>query len=174
MQPKLIGPCEMSAPRWYYDSETGQCAQFLYGGCDGNNNNFHTLATCMRTCENKSDKMIKIEPMPGQQVAKVNRCDSCSENPFSYANQAENEVEDNPCELEPTAGPCRALLPRYYFDSRDGTCKKFLYGGCSGNTNNFMTEVACMDKCGPSDQEEEPKEGRAVMRLHLMLCCMSH
>ena len=71
---------------------------------------------------------------------------------------AESTEEENPCEVEPSAGPCRALLPRYYFDRQEGTCKKFLYGGCSGNTNNFMTEVECMDRCGkPLGREEDKK-----------------
>lgn len=36
------------------------------------------------------------------------------------------------CDLEPDQGFCEAAIPRYYFDSEDGECKEFLWGGCGG------------------------------------------
>ena len=35
----------------------------------------------------------------------------------------------------------------YYFDSSDGTCKLFYYGGCEGNKNNFKTLQSCQSRC---------------------------
>ena len=67
----------MAAPRWYFNPEIGQCSQFLYGGCDGNENNFVTLSSCMSACEsngngsNEKKKTIKIEPLPEQRVKKI-------------------------------------------------------------------------------------------------------
>ncbi|CAH8838466.1 unnamed protein product, partial [Trichobilharzia szidati] len=40
-------------------------------------------------------------------------------------------------------GPCRALVPRYYYDSIVGSCAQFQYGGCGGNQNNFFTQEKC-------------------------------
>ena len=38
-------------------------------------------------------------------------------------------------------------LCRYYFDSADGTCKLFYYGGCEGNKNNFKSLQTCQSRC---------------------------
>ena len=48
--PAIVGPCEALLPRWFYNAETGQCEQFEYGGCLGNENNFKTLDECERAC----------------------------------------------------------------------------------------------------------------------------
>ncbi len=58
-----------------------------------------------------------------------------------------DDLEDDPCILAPAAGPCRAQLPRYYYDLDEDNCKKFLYGGCAGNQNNFLSESECLKKC---------------------------
>lgn len=44
---------------------------------------------------------------------------------------------------------------RYYYDGRDGQCKRFRYTGCGGNSNNFATSLECLHICGG---EEEPCE----------------
>lgn len=36
------------------------------------------------------------------------------------------------CELAPDAGPCEALIERYYYDQETGECKMFHWGGCDG------------------------------------------
>ncbi|NHF61483.1 proteinase inhibitor I4 serpin [Flavobacteriaceae bacterium TP-CH-4] len=36
------------------------------------------------------------------------------------------------CSLAPEVGPCDALIPRYYFDSKENECKQFDWGGCDG------------------------------------------
>lgn len=48
--PKEVGPCRASFRRWFFNSQTGQCEQFIYGGCRGNNNNFDTKAECQERC----------------------------------------------------------------------------------------------------------------------------
>lgn len=52
------------------------------------------------------------------------------------------------CMLKSDTGPCRALEPRYYYNSQDGVCDVFGYGGCGGNQNNFKSLEDCEGNCG--------------------------
>ena len=47
----VVGPCKAAMKRWFYNLKTGQCEQFIYGGCQGNENNFETEKECVTTCE---------------------------------------------------------------------------------------------------------------------------
>jgi len=49
--PAVIGPCKGLMPRWFYNSNTSRCEQFVYGGCNGNANRFKTKAHCLRRCK---------------------------------------------------------------------------------------------------------------------------
>lgn len=47
------------------------------------------------------------------------------------------------------AGPCKAAIPRWTYDAATGACRRFVYGGCGGNANNFETQEACERGCEP-------------------------
>ena len=44
------GPCMSDIPKFYYNSKTGTCEMFSYGGCQGNSNRFETISSCTETC----------------------------------------------------------------------------------------------------------------------------
>uniref|UniRef100_A0A8C2FC89 BPTI/Kunitz inhibitor domain-containing protein n=1 Tax=Cyprinus carpio TaxID=7962 RepID=A0A8C2FC89_CYPCA len=44
------GPCREYRVMWYYDPEANACAQFWYGGCQGNSNRFETEDLCQNVC----------------------------------------------------------------------------------------------------------------------------
>jgi len=46
-----------------------------------------------------------------------------------------------------SVGPCRGYLARWYFDATDATCKRFGWGGCRPNGNNFGSKAACERRC---------------------------
>ncbi|KAL5009229.1 hypothetical protein ScPMuIL_014810 [Solemya velum] len=98
------GPCRASIPRWYHNVTAKTCQLFIYGGCQGNQNNFRSFDSCMKNC-------------------------------------------DTICSLSPETGPCRASIPRWYYDVTAKTCQLFTYGGCQGNQNSFRTFDLCMKKC---------------------------
>lgn len=50
----VVGPCKGTFPRWYYDRDAGACKHFLYGGCQGNHNNFLQESDCVTECIQKS------------------------------------------------------------------------------------------------------------------------
>ncbi|TKS82578.1 Collagen alpha-1(XXVIII) chain [Collichthys lucidus] len=44
------GPCRDYTVKWYYDVTANACAQFWFGGCLGNRNQFETEKSCRETC----------------------------------------------------------------------------------------------------------------------------
>ncbi|XP_063042218.1 collagen, type XXVIII, alpha 1a [Engraulis encrasicolus] len=44
------GPCREYVVMWYYDPEANSCAQFWYGGCQGNRNRFESEDHCENAC----------------------------------------------------------------------------------------------------------------------------
>lgn len=48
--PPETGTCEAYVPSWYHDPSTGICRPFVYGGCDGNDNRYPSLAECQKAC----------------------------------------------------------------------------------------------------------------------------
>ncbi|XP_076006634.1 collagen, type XXVIII, alpha 1b [Genypterus blacodes] len=44
------GPCRDYVVKWYYDHIANSCAQFWFGGCIGNSNQFETEKSCRETC----------------------------------------------------------------------------------------------------------------------------
>lgn len=106
--PKEIGLCKAAIPRFFYNSLTGECEEFTYGGCGGNGNNFEKKEKCLKECKKE-------------------------------------EVHD--CCLPMDTGPCFALFGRHYYDKVTKKCKKFNYGGCAGNGNNFTSNEKCEKTC---------------------------
>ncbi|XP_062841374.1 collagen, type XXVIII, alpha 1a [Trichomycterus rosablanca] len=44
------GPCRNYEVKWYYDPDANACAQFWYGGCQGNSNRFDSQQSCRDAC----------------------------------------------------------------------------------------------------------------------------
>ncbi|KFD56213.1 hypothetical protein M514_02991 [Trichuris suis] len=61
-QPKDRGPCHRAMLRWYYDPKHNICRVFLYGGCEGNSNNFETEKQCDQTCGPVEQTYAKCKP----------------------------------------------------------------------------------------------------------------
>ncbi|XP_036396454.1 tissue factor pathway inhibitor a [Megalops cyprinoides] len=124
------GPCKAAMDRFYFNVETRGCEKFIYGGCQGNANNFDTLEECEEMCLMKPDK--------------------------------------NPCHLDDEPGPCRGLVPRYFFNHASGECERFFYGGCFGNANNFRTKAECQAKCHKHRHQNDSFAER-VHAVHISL-----
>ncbi|XP_066531415.1 tissue factor pathway inhibitor 2 [Hoplias malabaricus] len=48
------GGCSASIPRYYYNSATKMCEEFIYTGCGKSNNNFVSKQSCMDVCARRS------------------------------------------------------------------------------------------------------------------------
>ena len=133
------GPCRRQVLRYHYNSQAGQCQAFSYGGCQGNANNFPSLVACASACDRFGGVSLSptaISPSPSRVTDRLQN---------SYvANSGRPQV----CELDSFTGPCRAFIPRIYFNRQTGRCERFVYGGCQSNGNNFQSTSDCIQVCG--------------------------
>uniref|UniRef100_A0A2H1VXC2 SFRICE_017519 n=1 Tax=Spodoptera frugiperda TaxID=7108 RepID=A0A2H1VXC2_SPOFR len=44
------GMCFAAYPRYAYDKSSGDCVEFIFGGCKANRNNFSSMDDCRATC----------------------------------------------------------------------------------------------------------------------------
>lgn len=54
------------------------------------------------------------------------------------------------CLLLQDNGSCNNVSSKFFYDSQDGVCKTFMYGGCGGNENRFDTKQQCEQHCSDS------------------------
>ncbi|XP_067682655.1 carboxypeptidase inhibitor SmCI-like [Haliotis asinina] len=158
------GPCTAFYRRYHFNPATQACQSFTYGGCGGNANNFQTITDCEKacfpTCAEPSDRG-PCRPIINRYFfnAETKTCETfiyggCGGNSNNFENVTEcQDTCINVCNLTPEVGPCTARVRRFAFDPISQRCKKFIYGGCGGNANNFKTIDACWKKCSRGEQE---------------------
>lgn len=73
--PTLQGPCKSYEPRWAYSSSLRQCQSFIYGGCEGNANNFESKEACEETCPYPKHHHCKACKPRGKMVTSFCRSD---------------------------------------------------------------------------------------------------
>ena len=138
--PSETGPCYASITRFFYDSRSGRCEQFTYGGCHGNSNNFRSAQECEATCSNHL-----LVPLAA--VTPAAPSSEAASPPPTPA--LENKDAKSVCSQAPDEGNCRAAFPMYFFNKQSGACEEFIYGGCQGNDNRFKTKEECEQFCRP-------------------------
>ncbi|XP_037498263.1 carboxypeptidase inhibitor SmCI-like [Rhipicephalus sanguineus] len=60
---------------------------------------------------------------------------------------AEKHTPRHICFLEASVGRCRGAFPRWHFNKTTRRCEIFIYGGCKGGDNQFVTQSACEQFC---------------------------
>lgn len=148
------GPCKSKIMRWYYLGKENDCIEFPWGGCQGNNNNFLSLEQCRSACHVPLDRPRRAHlissnkeisaPLPRMNLLPVVQ---------TY------EIDISRCLHPPDSGPCNERLTRYYYEN--GECKRFEYGGCAGNANNFFTEIDCQRKCFQDQVSERSRSSES-------------
>lgn len=51
------------------------------------------------------------------------------------------------CTSPQEIGRCRGAFERWHYNQETNLCETFIYGGCGGNGNNYMSEKACTKRC---------------------------
>ena len=54
-----------------------------------------------------------------------------------------------PCLMTTDSGPCRAYKEYFYYNATTQQCESFIYGGCDGTANRFVTVEHCTEYCQP-------------------------
>jgi len=125
------GRCRGAFPKWYHDAESGQCEEFTWGGCGGNENQFATAAKCKEFCGEVSESILRTrEQQQDDRSASL-----------------DGDVKYQLCTLPVEVGACRAAIPRHFYNAERGECESFIYGGCNGNENNFEKAEDCEAMC---------------------------
>ena len=91
----VTGPCEAYIPSYFFNSASGQCEKFIYGGCGGNDNRFSLLEDCREKC--------------GEVVPTEDPCNliDCAPGTTCRVNE---ETGAGECVEEPTTNPCSYIL----------------------------------------------------------------
>ena len=51
------------------------------------------------------------------------------------------------CSLSMEVGNCKAKVVRYFFNQEVQECEPFVYSGCGGNANKFVSRSKCQEHC---------------------------
>ncbi|XP_077538142.1 uncharacterized protein LOC144150174 isoform X2 [Haemaphysalis longicornis] len=166
-QPRDVGACRAGIPRWYFSVRYNKCKKFLWGGCKSNGNNFETKKQCNVKCGGLGQSKVETDDTEGkgptQEKAETGNLGEKEPTPEkgSTGNLAgKGEEEKKPgggkveekykappvkCFAPLKPGPCKASIDRYWFDGQN--CRRFLWGGCASNGNNFKTKLLCEKTC---------------------------
>ncbi|CAX65088.2 BPTI/Kunitz inhibitor domain-containing protein [Caenorhabditis elegans] len=141
--------------RWYYDQTDMQCKQFTYNGRRGNQNNFLTQEDCAATCDVFTNPCNQPIALPATLCSGTGSSDTCGANMWCHigANQDSTVCcpsEGDPCSLPLARGSGNQFMDRFYYNQQTGSCQQFTYSGLHGNQNNFLTQQACEEQCGPN------------------------
>ncbi|KAF8357982.1 hypothetical protein PRIPAC_92977, partial [Pristionchus pacificus] len=157
--------------RWHFDPSARSCRSFEYKGCDGNSNNFDTQSACvdycavsgcpnggeMHTVDGEAVKCTKDGQCPGGHV--------CTH--LMLSGQSQDDLFCCPSRVSICNQPvdsgfsCAEPARRYHFDPITRVCRPFNFRGCGGNSNNFVTKLACNNMCqaagcAPSEMAYHP------------------
>lgn len=178
--PPDVGPCRARIPSFYYDRYTQSCRQFMYGGCEGNANNFETLAACEEACWRieKVPKICRLEVSEGQcgepreeyffnlstMTCEKFMSGGCHHGGNQFPDEATCMGFCTPkkgpsyCYSPKDEGLCSANVTRYHFNPRHKTCEAFTYTGCGGNDNNFVSMKDCKRVCIKALKKKQNKK----------------
>jgi len=156
------GSCQATLRRFYFDPALGNCKLFIFGGCQGNDNNFETMDSCLETCAGPAETHSEVVPgkfrpyapeivgksrRPLLEVrAEDERHETAVASPLVASPSLDHSGDV--CQQSKSFGTCLTVSFRFYYDAKENACKRFRYSGCGGNGNNFLSADDCVRTCG--------------------------
>jgi len=131
---KKPGSCRGYFERYFYNEAAVECQLFVYGGCEGNENNFQSKKNCEDKCKTRAVDNVTLAP--ASFIAASVESTGLKKN-FNFQS----------CSLKKDSGPCEAYFEMFFFNADMQKCEKFIYGGCQGNENRFQTIEECESSC---------------------------
>lgn len=139
---------------FHFDADIGECIEFLFKGCGGNQNRFTSKEDCQQGCKSLTlcGKGLPLMDFAGN----IKRCDAdrvpCPGSHECVGRGMESvccQKADRICQASINAGTaCGApAQTRYYYDAASKLCRSFTFTGCGGNDNNFKTKGECTQFC---------------------------
>lgn len=61
----VAGSCDEHQTRFYWDTRSEKCVEFQFSGCNGNTNNFATVAECEQRCD-RNRQQVDVNDVSGQ------------------------------------------------------------------------------------------------------------
>uniref|UniRef100_A0A1I7RSD0 Papilin n=1 Tax=Bursaphelenchus xylophilus TaxID=6326 RepID=A0A1I7RSD0_BURXY len=114
------GECNSYEDMWYFNVFNQECHQFIYSGCNGNENRFKNKADCLNRCgylkQNKTQPQVHIS-------------------------------DRESCNLPKDVGTCNGKFDAYFYNPSSDSCEIFQYSGCGGNRNRFQSKEQCQFSC---------------------------
>uniref|UniRef100_A0A147BFL9 Putative salivary kunitz domain protein n=1 Tax=Ixodes ricinus TaxID=34613 RepID=A0A147BFL9_IXORI len=107
--------CPRRSKKWHFNVLVGRCETSTPMFCGGAENRFSDFKECQNNCEK--------EEIVTHQDCRMN-------------------LDRGKCENKKKERPKKGVY-RWYFNSTDSNCHKFLWYRCSGNRNNFPTKQGC-------------------------------
>ncbi|KAB7506063.1 Kunitz-type serine protease inhibitor bitisilin-3, partial [Armadillidium nasatum] len=131
-QPPSAGMCRASFKRYFYNSSVNECQEFIYGGCQGNDNNFPSKEICESECGEKA--------LTCDQPVRVGHCNDGEARWYYNKNSRK-------CELFLYSGCDLILCPYWSVSSMEpAPCSRSV--ACQNQTCHGYPETICkVDPC---------------------------
>ncbi|KAF7633375.1 hypothetical protein Mgra_00007257 [Meloidogyne graminicola] len=174
-----IGEGIANLKRFYFNTLTRKCTEFVYKGIKGNENSFLTIDECKSTCEKLPNPCPMHFDLGERKECSGVDGQSCGRGEWCHIGSRIETTACCPaaivdiCKLPLDLGHGIENLTRWYaVNSEDPCareCRPFQYRGMKGNQNNFQTksecEINCKSECpiNPCPENEElliNKEGK--------------
>ncbi|XP_068619320.1 papilin [Battus philenor] len=142
------GNCLAYLPMWYYDEERDDCNQFVYGGCNGNDNRFDTKEDCEGRCKKRPLPPTTTVAPATIAPTTPSTTTTTTTSPTTVATITTEAVLQEPaCRPPASLAPCGANATVYYYEASRGACLRAEIGNCRYE-NSYRSEEECERRCG--------------------------